>query len=50
MDGIKDLIDAIDIGLSNRYKITEGFEDTLYVKDRETGTHYEIKVNECEED
>jgi len=44
---MKDLLEAIDEGLSNRYVILEGDEDTIYVKDRETEKHYAIHVSEC---
>ena len=44
---MKDLLEAIDEGLSNRYVILEGDDDTIYVKDRETEKHYAIHVSEC---
>ena len=42
----KELLDEIDACLSNRYIVLEGDNDTLYVKDRETGEHYAIKVEQ----
>ena len=46
---MEELLEAIDMGLLNRYKVLEGDSDTLYVLDRENGKHYTIKVNECED-
>ena len=43
---VKNLIDEIDEQLSNNYKVLEGTSDTLYVKERSTGKHLEIKVTE----
>ena len=45
-DCVKNLIDEIDKRLSNAYKVLEGTSDTLYVKERSTGKHLEIKVTE----
>lgn len=45
-DCVKNLIDEIDKRLSNAYKVLEGNSDTLYVKERSTGKHLEIKVTE----
>ena len=45
-DCVKNLIDKIDERLSNDYKVLEGTSDTLYVKERSTGKHLEIKVTE----
>lgn len=42
------LLETIDAGLSNAYKVLDGDHDTLYVLERETGKQYEIKVSECE--
>ena len=47
--GERDLIYEIDERLSNRYVVLDGDEDTLYVKDRETGKHFEIKVTLCDD-
>ena len=47
--GERDLIYEIDERLSNRYVVLEGDDDTLYVKDRETGEHFEIKVTWCDD-
>ena len=47
--GERDLIYEIDERLSNRYVVLEGDDDTLYVKDRETGKHFEIKVTWCDD-
>ena len=46
-DGVESLLEAIDAGLSNGYVVLEGDHETLYVKDRETGKHYSIRVEEC---
>lgn len=46
---MEELLEAIDAGLSNRYKVLEGDHDTLYVKDRTTETHYAIHIAECDE-
>lgn len=47
-EGIKELINVIDEYLPNSYKVLEGDEETLYVKERTTGKHFEIKVTEAE--
>lgn len=47
--GERDLIYEIDERLSNRYVVLDGDDDTLYVKDRETGKHFEIKVTWCDD-
>lgn len=44
---MKELLEAIDMGLSNRYKVIDGDDHTLCVVDRETGKHYDIKVEEA---
>lgn len=49
-DGVEKLISEIDERLSNAYKVLEGDEDTLYVKERATGIHYQIKVSECNDE
>ena len=42
-----DILEIIDSALALAgYNILEGDTDTLYIKDRKTGTHYVIKVNE----
>ena len=46
-DGVEKLISEIDERISKAYKVLEGDEDTLYVKERATGIHYQIKVSEC---
>jgi len=46
---MEELLEAIDEGLSNRYKVLEGDDETLYVKDRETEEHYAIHVSLCED-
>ena len=46
-DGEDALVNAIDMGLSNRYVVLEGDRDTLYVKDRTSDRHYAIHVSEC---
>lgn len=45
-DCVKNLINEIDERLSNNYKVLEGTRDTLYVRERSTGKHLEIKVTE----
>jgi hypothetical protein len=45
---MEELLEAIDMGLSNKYVVLEGDHETIYVKDRDTGKHYAIHVNECE--
>lgn len=49
MNGERDLIYEIDNLLTNRYVVLEGDDETLYVKDRETGRHFEIKVTWCDD-
>lgn len=46
---IKKLLDAIDAGLPNTYVVVDGDDDTLCIKERNSGTHYEIKVTEIED-
>lgn len=43
------LLEAIDAGFSNVYKVIDGDHDTLCVVERETGKHFEIKVKEVNE-
>ena len=50
MNGERDLIYEIDNVLTNRYVVLEGDDETLYVKDRETGRHFEIKVTQMAKD
>lgn len=45
---MEELINAIDMGLSNRYKVIDGDDHTICVVDRETGIHYEICVLETD--
>ena len=45
---MEDLLNAIDMGLSNRYKVIDGDDHTLCVVDRETGEHFNIVVEEAE--
>lgn len=40
-----ELLDAIDLELSNQYVVLERDNETLYVKDRETNEHYAIHIN-----
>ncbi len=47
MDGERDLINVIDDVLTDRYVVLDGDGNTLYVKDRDTGNCFEIKVTEC---
>lgn len=49
MKDLKDLLEAIDEGLNNRYKVIDGDDHILYVKDRETGKYFDIIVKESEE-
>jgi len=46
---MKDLLEAIDMGLSNKYVVVDVGECALCVKDRENGKHFDIVVKEvCE--
>ena len=45
---MEELLEAIDMSLSNKYVVLEGDHETIYVKDRDTDKHYAIHVNECE--
>lgn len=45
----KELLNEIDACLSNRYIVLEGDDDTLYVKNRENGEHFAIKVQHLED-
>lgn len=45
---MRDLLEAIDEGLSNRYKVIDGDDHTLCVKDRETEKHFDIIIKEVE--
>lgn len=49
MNGERDLIHEIYKVLTNRYVVLEGDDETLYVKDRETERHFEIKVTWCDD-
>lgn len=40
------LIQAIDENLPTSFVVLDGDHETLYVKERNTGKHYEIKVSE----
>lgn len=46
---MEELLEAIDIGLSNRYVVLDGDDHTLCIKDRKTGEHFDIIVKETEE-
>ena len=46
---MEELLEAIDVGLNNRYKVLDGDDHTLCVKDRETGKHYDIIIKEVYE-
>lgn len=41
-----ELLDAIDNGLNNRYKVVDGYDNTLFVRDRETGKGFIVIVKE----
>lgn len=43
------VIDDIDEALNNKYKVLDGGNDFLIVKDRETGREFEIKTIEVTE-
>ena len=45
----KELLNEIDACLSNRYVVLEGDDNTLYVKNRENGEHFAIKVEHLED-
>lgn len=49
MNGERDLIYEIYKVLTNRYVFLEGDNETLYMRDRETGRHFEIKVTWCDD-
>lgn len=49
MEEIMELINSIEERLPGEYKILEGDEDSIYIVNRETGKHYEIKITECVE-
>ena len=40
------LIQAIDESLPSSFVVLDGDHEALYVKERNTGKHYEIKVSE----
>ena len=46
---IMTVIDDIDEALNNKYKVLDGGNDFLIVKDRETGREFEIKTIEVTE-
>lgn len=46
---MKELLESIDRGLSNRYKVLDGDDHTLCVKDRETGKSFDIILKEANE-
>lgn len=46
---MKELLEAIDMGLSNRYVVLDGDNHTLCIKDRDTGKYFDIVVKETEE-
>lgn len=46
---MKELLEAIDTGISNAYKVIDGDHDMLCVVERQTGKHYEISVKEIED-
>lgn len=48
-DNVKELIEIIDAYLPNSYEVLEGDDETLHVKERATGKHFEIKVSEAED-
>lgn len=43
------LIQVIDENLPTLFVVLDGDHETLYVKERNTGKHYEIKVSEIVE-
>ena len=43
------LIQVIDENLPTSFVVLDGDHETLYVKERNTGKHYEIKVSEIVE-
>ena len=46
---IKDLISEIERCLSNRYRVLDGDDNTVCVKDRETGAYLDIIIKEATE-
>ena len=45
---MKELLEAIDAGLNNRYVVLDGDEHTLCIKDRQTGKHFDVVVKEAD--
>jgi len=46
---MEELVKTLEVHLPRRYKILEGDHDTVYVMDRVTEEHFEIKVSKCSE-
>ena len=44
---IQELIDNIEEKLPGDYKLLECLDETLYIKNRNSGNHYAIKITEC---
>lgn len=45
---LEELVTNIEEHLGGDYKVLEGAEDTIYLKNRKTDNHYEIKISPCE--
>lgn len=46
---MEELINEIESRLSNKYRVLDGDHDTIIIKDRDTGKHYEIRCQEIVE-
>ena len=46
---MKELLEAIDLGLNNRYIVVDGDDHTLCVKDRESERCFDIIIKEADE-
>ena len=46
---MKELLEAIDVGLNSRYVVLDGDDHTLCIKDRETGKCFDVVVKDSGE-
>lgn len=49
MDPVRQLLSDIETSLPDKYKILEGDDDTIYVKNTDTDKHFAIHIAECDE-
>lgn len=49
MEEIRDLLNEIEMRLSNRYVVLDGDDNCICVKERKSGKHYDIFIKEAEE-